>query len=354
MQYKSRITFFQGNLRRIRSFLSSLLVMLIVTAATCSCDGNNKRMIEDAPSALCAHEDFIRKVSSTKERDIHTIITMTKEWYVLSDTLRRHVQCDSVCQKVYDLKAYNLLQDSITNLLCQMVDAEVRSLEDVLEVREALSEMSFDTTIMNVCADAHKFFESLDMAKVPKQTTKDALDGYTILLKNYLRKDIRTKADMERFIRAEDIAFRGFLAHLHEMGQTSLENISNSTETICNLIFKSANDGQITAETSIVYMLMRTNRRILQNAMTCLADCKEGRVTGDSEQAVAYLWMMMKPFFPMDDLSQSLLSNLQKENLRTLAADLPKVADKLYGEMGWSPLPMDELPNEIIKETIRR
>ena len=355
MQYKSTITSFQGNLRRIRMFLSSLLVMLIVTAATCSCDGNNKRMIVDAPSALCAHKDFIAKVSSTKETDIHTVITMTKEWYVLADTLRRHVQRDSVSQKVYDLKAYNMLQDSITDLLSQMVDAEVRSLKDVLEVREALCEMPFDSTvIMNVCADAHRFFESLDMAKVPKHTTKEAVDGYTTLLKTYLSKNIRTKADMERFFRAEDIAFRGVLSHLHEMGHTSLKNFTKSTEPICNLIIKSANDGQITPEYSIVYMIMRINRHILQNAMTCLADCKEGRVTGDSEHAVTYLWMMMKPFLLMDDMSLSLLSSQQKEVLRRLADDLPKVADKLNGEMGWSPLPIDEMPNEIIKVTISR
>ena len=354
MHYKPTITSFQGNLRRIRLFLSSLVVLLFITAATCSCDGNNKQMIVDASSALSAHEEFIRRVVSTKEKDIHTLITTTKEWYELSDTLRSYVQRDSVRQKVYDLNTYNLLQDSITILLGQMVDAEKRSLMDVLEVREALCEMPFDSTIMNVCADAHRFFESLDMSNVPKHTAKDAVDCYTTLLKNYLKKEIRTKADLERFIHAEDIAFRGFLAHLHEMRNTSLKNITNSTETICNLIFKSANEGQIEAEYSIVYMLMRTNRRILQNAMSCLADYKEGRVTGESEQAVAYLWMMMKPFFPMDDLSLSLLSKRQKEELRSLAVDLPGVVDKLYREMGWSPLPMDEMPNEIIKETINR
>lgn len=101
-------------------------------------------------------------------------------------------------------------------------------------------------------------------------------------------------------------------------------------------------------------MFMRTNRRIIQNAMTCFADIKEGRVTGDDEQAVVYLWMMMKPFFPMDGLTLSLLTDKQKQDLRTLAHELPAVSASLNKGMGWSPLPIEEMPNEIIKEYVSR
>ena len=105
-------------------------------------------------------------------------------------------------------------------------------------------------------------------------------------------------------------------------------------------------------ETPLVYMFMRTNRRVIQNAMTCLADINDGRVTSKSEQAIVYQWMMMKPFFIMDELSLSLLSDKQKEDVLKLAHELPSAAAKLQRGMGWSPLPMEEIPNEIIKELV--
>ena len=63
-------------------------------------------------------------------------------------------------------------------------------------------------------------------------------------------------------------------------------------------------------EVPLVYMVMRTNRRIIQNAMTCLDDIKSGRVTENDEQAIVYQWMMMKPFFPTDELSLSRLKQM--------------------------------------------
>lgn len=355
MYINSRLTSFMGNIRQIKPFILSFVIALTVSVATSSCSSNNNGLeITDAPSALKAHKAFLDKASQTKETDIRKVIELTKEWFVLSDTLSNHIQPDSISHKVYDYRLFQRMQDSIANRLEDMVDADVRTFEDILLVREALSEPTLDSLFNNASADARKFFDSLDMAQIPELTKEEAVSSYITLLKGHLKKGIKSKSDMLRFIRAEDIAFRVFLVHLHELGNTSLKNITNSTESVCELIFKSANDGQMRPETPIIYMLMRTNRRIIQNAMTCLADIKEGRVTGDSEQAVVYLWMMMKPFFPTEELPLSLLSKKEKEDLHTLAVEMSSVSAKLNKGMGWSPLPIEEMPNEIIKEYVSR
>lgn len=355
MQPTSKITSFQRNLRQIKPFIMLVVVVLTVSAATCSCSNDNKKIkITDAPSALKAHREFLAKASQTKETDTQKLIALTKEWFVLSDTLSNHIQPDSVAHPIYGQRTFSNLQDSIAIRLENIVDAETRSFEDILAVREALGEEPTDSLFKSVNADARKFFESLDMAQVPEMTKEEAISNYTTLLKSHLKEGIKSKSDMQRFIRAEDIAFRGFLVHLHELGNVSLKNITNSTESVCELIFKSATKGQMSKETPIIYMVMRTNRRIVQNAMTCLADIQAGRVNGKSEQAVVYLWMMMKPFFPTDDLSLSLLSNKQKKNMYTLAHELPSASAKLNKGMGWSPLPIEGMPNEIIKEYVCR
>jgi hypothetical protein len=224
----------------------TFVVVLVATAAMCSCNGNDKGIVVvDAPSALKAHQDFLQKTSNTKDSDIRQLIALTKEWYELSDTLIHHIQPDSVKQKVYDIKVYRILQDSVVSKLEDLVDSEIRSFEDILVVREALAKQPSDSLFIRVGADARKFFDSLDMAEIPQLTKEQAVNSYTTLLKSHLEKGIKSKSDMQRFIRAEDIAFQGFLVHLHELGNVSLKNITSSTEAVCELIFKSARSGQM-------------------------------------------------------------------------------------------------------------
>ena len=354
MHIKLRLTSFGYNILQTKGTIASFVVVLMTSAATCGCRDNKKQKeVVDAPTALKAHQAFLQKAVKTRETDIKEVVALTKEWFVLSDTLLHHVQPDSIPHRIYGNMTYRSLQDSVANRLEAMVDAEVRSFEDILTVREALYEQQPNDSLFDG-ADARKFFASLDAAELPKLTKEQAVSSYSTLLKSYLKKGIKSKSDMLRFIRAEDLAFQGFLVHLHELGNVSLKNITSFTEGVCELIFKSACEGQMASDAPIIYMFMRTNRRIIQNAMTCLADIKEGRVTGDDEQAVVYLWMMMKPFFPMDGLTLSLLTDKQKQDLRTLAHELPAVSASLNKGMGWAPLPIEEMPNEIIKEYVSR
>ena len=353
MQINSRLTSFKCNLRQVKPFALSLVIILVASVAICSCgDNSNGIEITDAKSALKAHKAFLVKTSQMKETDIKHLVALTKEWEVLSDTLRNHIQPDTVSHPVYGRLVYEDLQDSIVNRLENIVDAEVRSFEDVVVVRDALFDQPVDSMFRATSIEVQKFFDTLDMAQVPEQSKEEALASYSSLIKSYLDKGIKSKADIQRFIRSEDIVFRSFLVHLHELGTTPLKNLTVSTEKVCGLVFQSGANDQMPPETPLVYMFMRTNRRVIQNAMTCLADINDGRVTAKSEQAIVYQWMMMKPFFIMDELSLSLLSDKQKEDVRKLAHELPSAAAKLQRGMGWSPLPMEEIPNEIIKELV--
>ncbi len=355
MDINSRSSFFRYNMGGARALALWLVVTVIVCVAICGCGGHaDGPVVTDAPSALKVHRAFLRKVSRSKGTDMKSLVGLTREWFVLSDTLVRHIQPDSVSRKIYDGRVFDVLQDSIVGRLEGMVDAEVRSFEDVLVMREVLGREPGDSTLWAVGSEAQKFFETLDMVEVPEMSKEEALDSYTGLLKSYLERGVSSKADMLRFIRAEDMAFRGFLVHLHELGNTSLKSITNATERVCDMVFRSAYDGRMGAEMPLAYMVMRTNRRLIQNAMACLGDIRAGRVTGNSEQAVVYLWMMMKPFFPTDEVSVALLYDRQRGDMRTLARELPAVAASLNRGMGWAPLPIEEMPNEIIKDILNR
>ena len=55
------------------------------------------------------------------------------------------------------------------------------------------------------------------------------------------------------------------------------------------------------ARDAVAYMAVRTNRRIIANAQTCVADIKEQEKVTSAEQRTAYFWMILQPFLSIDD-----------------------------------------------------
>ena len=91
---------------------------------------------------------------------------------------------------------------------------------------------------------------------------------------------------------------------------------------------------------------MRNNRRLLQNANTCVTDVHK-LIFKDSNQATAYLWMLLQPWLSIDSFSYTLLSQEEKESLEKMAAEMPQALSKL--EAGHFPIDLNDLPSLLMK-----
>ena len=125
------------------------------------------------------------------------------------------------------------------------------------------------------------------------------------------------------FIGKEDILFRSFLIHIYEMDNEPLSDITQETERICRNIFIAAKNGEIAARDAMVYMSMRTVRRLLQNSTACISDINSQK-TMSKAQGNAYLWMIIQPFISIDQFSIATLTPQEHSHFNNIIAQLPK------------------------------
>jgi hypothetical protein len=95
-------------------------------------------------------------------------------------------------------------------------------------------------------------------------------------------------------------------------------------------------------------MTMRSNRRLMQNADTCLADIRRGKVQ-DQAQASAYLWMLLQPFFTLDDFALELMTEEQRADFDRLTRAVPQVAERFkrqFPDIQWDVSEITQLIEE--------
>lgn len=102
-------------------------------------------------------------------------------------------------------------------------------------------------------------------------------------------------ADLTTFIEKEDAVYRAFLSRLPDFDGENLSDITHDTERCCAQVFLAAERNDITYRNAMIYLAMRTNRRLIQNVRTCIDDICNKKVKTPA-QAQAYIWMLLQPY----------------------------------------------------------
>lgn len=75
---------------------------------------------------------------------------------------------------------------------------------------------------------------------------------------------------------------------------------------------------------------MRVNRRIIQNAKACYKDIQSGYNLTETQKN-DYRWMVIQPFFSIDNYAMALITDSQEKDLYMLAKKLPDILARLDG-----------------------
>ncbi len=174
------------------------------------------------------------------------------------------------------------------------------------------------------------------------------LTTYHFFLEKVKKEGIANQSQFLAFLKTEDRLFRTFLSHLYEMSDVSVSHITSGTEDVCKMIAQSSRKGNLPARDAVAYMAVRTNRRIIANAQTCVADIKSGKVTS-AEQRTAYFWMILQPFLSIDDFGMAMLSENQRKDLVQLSIDALGTIACLSRSLQMDKNMTDGLPDMFIK-----
>jgi hypothetical protein len=328
------------------------LLILISLLYLSGCSSKEKHHFQDSNEAVHAYSDLLRQIKLHDKASTDLIIDLVHEWRTLSDSVFACINRDSINNKNYHTKsAYHIINDSIILELERLIDSNPRNFKDYYHVLNKLSGPELPEEVRSLVASAHHFFHSMDSVTIRQVDKRHTILFYENTLDSALSHNIRSKQDILHFLKAEDIAFRLFLGHLSSWGDISLNHIKMKTEAQTKNIFESTLRNQAIMSNSeiVILMTMRNNRRLLQNAKSCVTDVHKLSFK-DSNQATAYLWMILQPWLSIDRFSYALLSQEEKESLEKLAAEMPQTFRRL--ESGRFPIDLNELPSLLMKAYI--
>lgn len=329
-----------------------LLIILVSILYLSGCSSKENHHFQDSDEAVHAYSDLLYQIRLHDKVSTDLITDLVYEWRMLSDSVFACISRDSIDNKNYHAKsAYDIINDSILLEFERLIDSNSRNFKDYCHVLDKLSGPEFPKEEENLIASVHQFFHSMDSVTVRQVDRKHTIRIYENTLDSALSRSIQSKEDILHFLRTEDVAFRLFLGHLSSWGDTSLNHIKVKTEAQIKSIFESTDQKQPVMSKSgiVILMTMRNNRRLLQNACTCVTDIQKLSFK-DSNQATAYLWMLLQPWLSIDGFSYVLLSQKEKESLEKLAAEIPQAFSQL--ESGHFPIDLNELPPLLIKAYI--
>lgn len=305
------------------SFCCSVLIVLYVGLNMSSCASNDMNFSDDV-EALEAYQNFLHEIKGKEisNTDVYTADLM--KFKQMTDTVYKFLKKDSVfLQEPNKVARFSLLHDSIKYELTRLTETWRYSYDDVVSIKLNTSSFKDDQELMEAVKEAEPFFLSLDSIQFLSEDKETTIARYRHLLRIFSENGVTSKNDMLSFIREEDAIFNSFLSHLYEINDEPVADITNATEGICNSIFDAARQGKIPAKDVMIYMSMRTVRRLLKNSAVCITDINKNQLK-NKEQGNAYLWMILQPFICIDQFSIATITPQEKSNLNYIISQMQK------------------------------
>ena len=274
--------------------------------------------------ALSTYRQYLHEVLETERTNTDDFGTLLKKWKEVNDTVQKYLAKDSVFT-VYHNEAgtYFFIHDSIRSEMIRLTETWRYGYGDVLAIKEKTCPYKEDQELMSAVQAAEPFFKSLDANPISISDKQSILMRYRYFLKETKKSGIHSTEELLQFIKQEDFLFRSFLSHLYEMDNEPLVDITKDTESICRNIFLESRAGKIPPRDVIVYMSMRTVRRLLQNSAECVDNINRLQMK-DKAQGNAYAWMIIQPFISIDQFSLATMTEQERKQFDYIITQLPK------------------------------
>lgn len=301
----------------IRIFVIGYLTINALTS--CSSD-KHEFVYRNRTEAMKDYRCFLKGLSSKSSINKDKLCNAIVQWREMRDSVLLQVVKDTAtAEKTQAKRDFFNVDDSISYTLSNLIDASPFTLSDLIYIKEHSSPLKDDADLMRARQAAEGFFYSLDSIGLMKDVSRQIiLRDYRRFLQRTITSGINNKTELLSFIRSEDVYFRMFLQHLPEYENEPVRDITRFSEIVCEKIRQSA---ALDSETKIIFMTMRTNRRLIKNVETCISDIKRGRCKSEIT-ANLYLYMCIQPFVILDDVSVALMTTQQLNTLYQTASNL--------------------------------
>ena len=290
-----------------------------------SCDRHPS--FASSEEALEGCKEQLASLKEKKEVSIEELSKLTSSWLEVQDSAYSVFGKDSsLSLKSPMAVAYFLVSDSIRGEISRLAFSQSRSLRDVMYLKQHTAMQREKLQKDAIYQDAVKFYEKLDEYPLYPDLAS-TLSAYSKLLSS--AKGFQQGEELMKFIAMEDKCFRSLMKYLSSVDTEQLRKLTAATTQVFDGLYSSV--GNLTNDVNdrtMLYLSMRFNRRIIQNAQACQEDVKAGKRL-NAVQRANYRWMLIQPFMAIDDYSAAVLTPSQAEILLSLSDELPRLLEKL-------------------------
>lgn len=329
------------------SLIFHLFFLCLILSMT-SCSGKSDYHFKDSTDALEQYRDFHHSIALEHQANAEKLSCFICQWQELSDTVFNYIKKDpAFTAHTFLSMSFQSTSDSVRIELLRL--ASDCNLSDVAYVKMHTSPYRDDTQLDIIKKKAAKFFSALGKQPIyNKGNVREKIGLYRSFLAATKEHGINNQKELLSFLETEDRHFRTFLSNISDYTDVGLEDVTKMTEQICADIFRAASEKRLTSEDAIVYMGMRTCRRLLLNAQECDNLIKAGKIKSES-QANAYLWMTLQPFLSMDALAISMLTEEQQRQMTEIAASYPEISEQLVTKGYAAPERLAQIPTQLMR-----
>lgn len=327
---------------------------LVATLSIVSCTSNKTQDICDKKSAFQSYEAFSNRLNSIKKMPTSQIAATLVEWKVLEDTLLHFIITDSIqdsSRNVEDITRCAVTKNNITDRIIKLIDSQPRSYEDIIVIQQSLNDYSQIITNTTFFHEAENFFKTLKNNAIENTSSNQVLNQYVKALRHWNCKEISSLKDLQEFVAEENTYFINFLNHLYEYDSKDVRTIIKETSEITERMYRSTANKKLKLKELSIYMSIRTNRRLIQNAAQCVNSIKSGTVETPAQAAMT-VSMLLNPYSNYNDMCIGLRTKEQLKELNLIGRQIEPLIKQLKQERLIDELPTDSLPYKLIKEQI--
>lgn len=305
--------------------IKNFCLILVGAASLMACDTHPS--FKSSMDAVEGCKKELAELREEKEMSIGDLAKATSSWLEIQDSAYSVFSKDTAVNLRSPVAAaYFVVSDSIRSEIKRLAFSQPRTLRDVmyLKLNTAVGKGKVENS--DTYKDAVAFYKKLDEQETYPNVTM-TLQAYSSLLAK--ARPFKTEGQLFLFIAEEDRCFRSLMEHLSQVDNENLQKLTDATARIFDGLYASiGRKVDDVNDRTMLYLTMRYNRRVVQNALACQADVGMGKKL-DKLQRANYRWMLIQPFMAIDDYSTTVLTARQKKQLLDMSNELPSLLAKL-------------------------
>jgi len=312
----------------MRTF-KNLFIAISILIGCVACE-QKPQSFTDAKSAMEACNQHLTELKKTKDVSIKKALSLYKETKNLQDSAMAAFARDTnIVINDAIINDFFLICDSMNTCIKSIVLTDDRTIDDAIYFKLNMSIKKEAVRKSESYEETADFYKKLDDAPI-YGTPQETVNQYLRLLTYTMKNKIRNEKQFYNFIAEEDRCFRSLLKYLNKVDEDHVSKILEWTEGVLVDIEKNFSKTKIRNKINM-YVAMRFNRRIIQNAETVETQIK-AKTQLTEQQMLEYKWMILQPFVSIDSELMAYITKDQEKTITNIGENLETYLTYLNGD----------------------